>query len=327
MLRRTIHQQQMLRRTLPVLGGDGMKKFHEWHMHEPLLQNYEGWRVLDNPKMTRLEAYTYDFAGIGRHIDPIIDDPRLTHKQRVCRLYRWALKEFNNYLAGNSSFKFNIGYKVVRMKFEKYRYVTDPGMCDMMVRESQTYLREICSNAFHRRDPRSAHSVGTFTNPLFHPDNALVYDHWTPYEVQLYEDLKLHRYMAHMPNMTYLPEFHERFGDPWEARRLTRNWLCGAYVAFMIVENLWMMGFFWQEGWNDDFHYTVQKHLKQETTQAMEYFERNNRNRYSQASTIAYDWDVVLGKIFQKAGYWSTAGRFGDQNVIPRDPREARVKQ
>lgn len=320
MLRRTLPQSALLRST--VILRAGMKDYHEWQMHEPLLQNYEGWRILDNPKMTRLETYTYDFAGIGRHIDPIIDDPRLTHRQRVCRLYRWALKEFNNYLACNSSFKFNIGYKVVRMKFEKYRYVTDPGMCDMMVRESQKYLREVCSNAFHRRDPRSSHNVQTFTFPLFHPDNALVYDHWTPYEVQLYEDAKLHRYSSHMPNMAYLPEFHERFGDPWEARRFARNWLLMAFIIWGVGMNVWMMGFFWQSGWNDDFHFISQKHFHQETLQAMEAFERNQRSRYSQSSIIANDWDIVLGKVYQKAGYWNTGGRFADQTVIPRNAQE-----
>jgi hypothetical protein len=161
----------MLRRTLSVLGG-GMVPYHEWHLHEPLLVNYEGWRILDNPKMTKFEGYFTDFAGFGRHLDPIIDDPRLTHQQRVCRLYRWALKEMVNYITKRNATKFNIGYKVVRARFEKYRYVTDPAMCDMMVRETQKYLRETCSIHILRLDHRSPLGIATQTNPMFHPITA-----------------------------------------------------------------------------------------------------------------------------------------------------------
>ena len=312
----------MLRRSNLFLGG--LVPYHEWHMHEPLLKNYEGWRILDNPKMTKLEAYTTDFAGIGRHLDPIIDDPRLTHKQRVCRLYRWALKEMMMFFTNNNSWKFNLGYKVVRNKFEKYRYVTDPGMCDMMVRESQKYLREICNNAYLRRDPRSSYNVQCLTNPMFHPDNALVYDHWTPYEEQLYGDAKIHRYAYHSPNMVALPEMHERFGDPNEARRTIRRPFL--YVMWMIQFTvvLWGVGVFCPDGWHDPYFDELHRHYNQETIQAMEAFERNHRARYSQASTLSYDWDLVLGKVNQKAGYWKFAGRWNDEKVVPRNPFEGK---
>lgn len=82
----------MLRRSILLCSG-GLKEYHEWHLREPILQNYEGWRILDNPSYeNKLDAYFKDVGGFVRHLDPIIDDPRLTHKQRVCRLYRWAIK-------------------------------------------------------------------------------------------------------------------------------------------------------------------------------------------------------------------------------------------
>jgi hypothetical protein len=310
----------MMRRSVVLLSG-GMKPYHEWHMHEPLLMQYEGWRILDNPKMTKFEAYVTDFAGTGRHIDPIIDDPRLTHKQRVCRLYRWALKEFINYFANANGYKFNLGYKVVRAKFEKYRYVTDPAMCDMMVRESQKYLREICNNAYFRRDPRSRDNVQCLTNPMFHPDNALCYDHWTPYEVQLYGDCKLHRYPYHSPHSAALPEFHERFGDAMEPRRWYRGLSMSLLFTSYFLTFLWALAFFHQDGWDDPHFDILRKHFNQETIQAMEMYERNHRSRYSQASTIAMDWDIVLGKVNQKTGYHWTGSDWDKHRVsVVRDP-------
>ena len=308
-----------MRRSAIFLGG--MKPYHEWQMHEPLLQDYEGWRILDNPKMTKMEALTYDFAGIGRHLDPIIDDPRLTHKQRVCRLYRWSLKELMNYFTNANAWKFNLGYKVVRAKFEKYRYVTDPGMCDMMVRESQKYLREICNNAYFRRDPRSKDTVQTLTNPMFHPDNGLCYDHWTPYEEQLYGDCKIHRYAGHNPNAAAFPEMHDRFGDDAEVRRWFRRPLMAAILFCYATTIMYGATFFYHEGWHDPYFDQLRIHYKQETIQAMEMYERLNRSRYSQASTLSYDWDAVLGKVYQKTGYIWTSHEW-DQHRAPvvRDP-------
>ena len=205
----------MLRRSVPILSG-GVKEYHEWHLREPLLNNYEGWRILDDPTYSNNLEFLKDLGGQVRHTDPIIDDPRLTHQQRVCRLYRWALKDFaGGIVGGYHELKCPIGFKVIRQRFEKYRYVTDPTMCDMMVRETQKYLREFACAIQHHLLRRNATSPGSNAyqqNVLFHPDHSQCYDHWTSPEVFWYDDAKLHRYSGHHPLYSGPGEQHDRFG-------------------------------------------------------------------------------------------------------------------
>lgn len=280
-----------MRRSSALLAG--MVEYHEWHLHEPLLQNYEGWRILDNPKYeTKVDAWL-DIAGSVRHLDPIIDDPRLTHKQRVCRLYRWALKELQMYLVQVNAHKFNLAYKVVRQRFEKYRYVTDPAMCDMMVRESQKYLREQANFHYMRRNPTSPQGTFTLANCMFHPDNSLVYDHWTHPEVMWYDDAKLHRWHGHHPMYPGTGEMSERFGD-WEVATFWYYPVCtimGLIFAYMLSH---IYGFYNTEvdprfaRWNEEF--------SQQTIAAMRSQERMDRQRES-TSAIGFDWEKVLGQV------------------------------
>lgn len=299
----------MLRRSIRVLAG-GMVPYHEWHLHEPILVNYEGWRILDNPTMTRTEAYCSDFGGFVRHLDPIIDDPRLTHQQRVCRLYRWALKEMVNFITRRHATKFNMGYKVVRARFEKYRYVTDPGMCDMMVRETQKYLRENCSIHLLRLDVRSPGSIACQTNPLFHPDNCKVYDHWVHPEVMWYDDAKLHRYACHHPMMSGTTECYERYGDAMEMRCLWRIPMMIVTALTNIFVCLSIAAAFYTPGSIDPAFDEWNKHFDHNLRQAIEAEERQQRHYYGPSSVIRFDWDAVLGSVRQKEGEFTKFGRF-----------------
>ncbi|ESL07761.1 hypothetical protein TRSC58_04546 [Trypanosoma rangeli SC58] len=94
-----------------------------------------------------------------------------------------------------------------------YRYVTDPAMCDMMVRQTQKYLRENACFYFLRRNNGSPWSTYTLANPMFHPDGSQVYDHWTHPEVMWYDDAKLHRWSSHHPMYAGAGEMSDRFGD------------------------------------------------------------------------------------------------------------------
>lgn len=290
----------MLRRCTRLLSG-GMVEYHEWHLHEPLLQNYEGWRILDNPKYeNKTEAYVYDITGSVRHLDPIIDDPRLTHKQRVCRLYRWALKELQMWLIQLNAHKFNLAYKVVRRRFERYRYVTDPATCDMMVRQTQKYLRDNANFHYMRRNNSSPWSTYTLANPMFHPDNSLVYDHWTHPEVMWYDDAKLHRWSAHHPLYAGAGEMSERFGDMDVAPHL--RWIVQLLFGCLGVWSLLhVFGVFDKE---DDPHYHEwNKSLQQDYSGVQYAEERNTRARNTQGDVIRYDWDRVSGeKVNSQAG-------------------------
>lgn len=290
----------MLRRSLCLLRN--FKEYHEWHLHEPLLINYEGWRVLDEPKVdNRNLNWLKDFGGNVRNLDPIIDDPRLTHQQRVCRLYHWALKEFQGYIAQGNQQKFNIGYKTVRNRFEKYRYVTDPAMCDMMVRESQKYLRELCNQNFFRRMATSPNMNYQGTFLLFHPDNSLNYDHWAGIEVMWYQDAKLHRYTGHHPLYSTTGEMSERYGDACEPRKGVAlfQWLFfGLFWFAAIYKNLGC--WYWEV---DDPSYTqyVEK-FQYNTRQAIQAEERTLRGEYD-TPVLNFDWNLILGKVPRSIGY------------------------
>eukprot|EP00796_Vickermania_ingenoplastis_P001545 gene1545-930_t len=294
----------MLRRCSLLLSG-GMVEYHEWHLHEPLLQNYEGWRILDNPKYeSKKDAYVYDLTGCVRHLDPIIDDPRLTHKQRVCRLYRWALKELQMWLVQLNAHKFNLAYKVVRRRFEKYRYVTDPVTCDMMVRQTQKYLRDNANFHYMRRNNSSPWSTYTLANPMFHPDNSLVYDHWTHPEVMWYDDAKLHRWTAHHPLYAGAGEASERFGDMDVAPHL--RWFVWTFFGTVALWSLChVYGVFDRD---EDPHY-------REWSEAMEYSSKGSmfaeeRNTRAPGSVLGYDWGRILGShVNSQKGvhYWDNA--------------------
>jgi hypothetical protein len=293
----------MLRRAIPLLGPH-LVPYHEWHLKEPLLVNYEGWRILDNVKMTPLEAWFTDLGGTGRHLDPIIDDPRLNHTQRVCRLYRWALKEIKAYVSKNNSTKFNLAYKVVRTRFEKYRYVTDPAMCDLMVRETQKYLRETCNPHFMRNDHRNPNAPQNATNPMFHPDNCQVYDAWTPVETFWYDDAKLHRYATHHPMNSGTYENHERFGDMYElAYGFQTITLVGAFL-FNLYVVMFAACFFHTAGEHDPMFEETNKYYEINLRQSIEAEERIRRGRYV-SSLLSHNWSQILQtQMHQREGYF-----------------------
>ena len=290
-----------------------MVEYHEWHLHEPLLQNYEGWRILDNPKYeSKSDAYIYDFMGSVRHLDPIIDDPRLTHKQRVCRLYRWALKELQMWMIQLNAHKFNLAYKVIRRRFEKYRYVTDPATCDMMVRQTQKYLRDNANFHFMRRNNGSPWSTYTLANPMFHPDNSLVYDHWTHPEVMWYDDAKLHRWTAHHPLYAGPGEASERFGDMDVAPHLrTLTWIMfltlygWCFYQLLGLPSLREERHF--EEWAEQFDQSLKGAIFAE--------ERNSRTR---SSVLGNDWDRILGAVTGVPGYHMNDLSAVDPNNYPK---------
>ena len=278
----------MLRRSCPALAG--FVEFHEWHLHEPLLQNYEGWRILDNPKYdSKVDAAIYDMTGNVRHLDPIIDDPRLTHKQRVCRLYKWALKEMQMYLVNYNAFKFNWAYKVVRNRFEKYRYVTDPAMCDMMVRETQKYLREYACYHMVKRNPSSPHMNLTLAAPMFHPDHCQNYDHWTQVEVFWYDDAKSHRFEGGHPRYSATTNQH-RYGS-------YRTVGFTDYIAFLIATLLcgWsVIVTFCLYEVDDERRFDILEKLAPTLLGAVVAEERIRREHGS-SSAIGFDWRVIAG--------------------------------
>lgn len=278
----------MLRATAPALSG--LVEMHEWHLREPLLQNYDGWRILDNPKYeNKLDAYTWDIVGSVRHLDPIIDDPRLTHKQRVCRLYRWALKELIMNLTKFNSWKFNLGYKVVRGRFEKYRYVTDPAMCDLMVRESQKYLREVANYHFLKRNAGSSNMNLSNANPMWHPDHNQVYDHWTQPEVFWYDDAKTHRWNYHDPMFSAAPA-QSRYG----VRRFSPALDTLAVWLWIAVHASFFYIAYFGFTWSEDAYDVKAAHVDPDLRGAMFHEERLQRER----GTVAWnnDWNLVLGK-------------------------------
>lgn len=280
----------MLRRSFVMLGG-GMVEYHEWHLHEPLLQNYEGWRILDNPKYeNKIDAYVSDFGGSVRHLDPIIDDPRLTHKQRVCRLYRWGLKELQMWLIQLNAHKLNLAYKVVRGRFEQYRYVTDPATCDMMVRQTQKYLSEIANYHYLRRNNASPWGTYTLANPMFHPDNAQVYDHWTHPEVFWYDDLKLHRWSVHHPASAGAGEMSDRFGD-MDVAPNTRRLTWAMFLLWYALACYHLLAF---ANRDDDYHFDRWREEFTDNLAASMYAEE--RNSRSPGSVLRYDWDRVMGR-------------------------------
>jgi len=314
----------MLRRSVRRLGGGwaggpakGVVPFHEWHLRETEIVNYEGWRILDNVEMSLTAAYTYDLGGVGRHLDPIIDDPRLTHTQRVCRLYRWSLREMMHWLTFTHPEKFNLGYKVVRARFEKYRYVTDPAMCDMMIRETQAYLREVCSPAMLRQDGHSPGMPGHLRDPMFHPDSSRVYDHWTHPEVYLYDDLKLHKYLGHHPNNSVIYAPHDRFGVfeevayPWLIMRV--------FVPVVSVWFwLWVTGAMYIQIHEDDPRFEhVNSHVDLNLRKTLEAEERHHRGPAATAETIWHDWAYVLGSPYRVVGDWSLGNKLAPKHDGP----------
>eukprot|EP00744_Colponema_vietnamica_P007120 GILI01010276.1.p1 GENE.GILI01010276.1~~GILI01010276.1.p1 ORF type:complete len:321 (+),score=54.19 GILI01010276.1:56-964(+) len=279
----------MLRRSCPAFAG--FVEFHEWHLHEPLLQNYEGWRILDNPKYdNKIDAYIYDMTGNVRHLDPIIDDPRLTHKQRVCRLYKWALKELQMYLVSYNAYKFNWAYKVVRNRFEKYRYVTDPAMCDLMVRETQKYLREYACYHMVKRNPTSPFMNLTMAVPMFHPDNAHNYDHWTQSEVYWYDDAQCHRFSHHHP--AYAATVNQ---DRWGTYSNLAIYN-GFGLLFIGLFSVWSMiihlGFVMPA---DDSKRAEYLANQAPDVRGAVYAEEQIRREQGSVSAIGWDWRVITG--------------------------------
>ena len=301
----------MLRRSVTALSG-GMVPFHDWNVRDNLQQRYEGWRILDNIKMTKWEACVEDFNGLGRHLDPIIDDPRLSHKQRVARLYHWALKELMSTGTWGNTDKFNLGLKTIRNRFERYRYVTDPAMCDMMIRETQKYLREVCNSptrlGYDYRSPDQPLYAGIFTTFPDYPQN---YDHWTDPQVFIYDELKLHRWFSHHPSQTAPREMAERFGELHSAslsgKRFWRPlifWGLNFYCAVWILASL---GFFWNPAEDPprDWHHFSGDHHDLCDRATAEKGERAHRVKDA-TSYIDYDWDWVMGKV----GNRSSSGNF-----------------
>jgi len=310
-LRASVKALGMFRSSRTLLGGAGMKEYHEWHLHEPLLQNYEGWRILDNPPLKRSEAWFWDIGGYGRHIDPIIDDPRLSHSQRVCRLYRWSLKELRAYLCRVNNYKFNLAYKVVRNRFEKYRHVRDPAMCDMMVRETQKYLRETCNYFYMRTNSTSPFSTAWWSNQMWHPDNTQVYDHWTPVQVQIYDDAKMHRYKFHNPVHGEIEVF-DRWGESnQDGEEWWQKYIYMSAFVMPVILIMKFLGVFWDPSLDTDVLFNEWIKANDCNMQAIvEYEERCQRSQYSTASIIRHDWDYVMGAVRNVTGDFSRGGRY-----------------
>lgn len=299
----------MLRRSLARFGGGwsggpakGVVTFHEWHLREPEVVNYEGWRILDNVDFSLTAAWTYDAGGVGRHLDPIIDDPRLTHTQRVCRLYRWSLREMMHWLTFTHPEKFNLGYKVVRARFEKYRYVTDPAMCDMMIRETQSYLREVCSPAMLRQDGHYPGMPGHLREPMYHPDSCRVYDHWTHPEIYYYSDLKLQRYQTQHPNNSTVYATSDRHGN---CEEIAFPWIYNkVFFPFMAIWTLlWMTGVMYIAIHDDDPRFDrLAQHTDLNLRRALEAEEKFDRGAGSEASAYNHDWGWILGRAPEAVG-------------------------
>ena len=289
-----------------------MVPFHDWTLKDPLLQNYEGWRVLDNVKVEKWQALVTDWGGFGRHLDPIIDDPRLTHSQRVCRLYRWALKELIMHTTWSNSAKFNLGSKTVRMRFERYRYVTDPQMCDMMVRETQKYLRETCHYpTVYYYDYRWKNQPLCSSVATVFPGHPQAYDHWTDPGVFHYDDLKIHRYHRHWPHQTAPREAAERFGDTTIVNFSGKTFYRPIFIFIVMSYNI---GWFFAEHaffWNPEidpphrFQESTDRFSDQCMRASYEMVEKSTHHKRATSFTD-YDWDWVMGKVGNK----SSAGNF-----------------
>lgn len=299
----------MLRRSF-ALWAAGVKEFSDFTLKEHLIQNYEGWRILDNPQYDNLTDYWMrDPCGYVRHLDPIIDDPRLLHRQRVRRLYRWALKELQHTFISLNEPKMNLAHKVVRNRFEKYRYVTDPAMCDMMVREAQVYLRETCNYTQMRQIAYSPNSNAQGNTPMFHPDNSLVYDHWVQNEVFWYDDAKLHRFVSHHPIYSGAGEMSHRYADDETLSPTLRKYGlifgCGVILLYFLS----MQGIlYWRisskenlEFIDDPFFTEWNKQFDPVTQGTILAAERNSRMR-NDGGSLRYDWDKILGSVKQKVG-------------------------
>ena len=297
-----------MRRSLMCMAG--MKPHHEWQWHEPLLVNYEGWRILDHPKYDKpSDFWVFDLMGCVRHVDPIIDDPRLTHQQRVCRLYRWALKEMQSYLTAYNAYKMNLGAKVIRARFERYRYVTDPAMCDMMIRESHKYLADNANVHFMRKYPSNPRVNGSLMNPMFHPDNSFCYDHWVQPEVMWYDDAKLHRFTGHNPAHAGAGYHSERYGDfevaPWTV--LPTYVFFGVLFAYLLIYNAG--GFMDNNLTADDPHFAKWNAQWDHNLQGAIFYEERCRRSANESSAIGWDWDKILG--IKKARDIGLQGYFG----------------
>jgi hypothetical protein len=306
----------MMRRS--VILASSLKAIGDFHIREHLLQNYEGWRVLDDPQYeSAIEFWSKDAMGFVRNLDPIIDDPRLTHKQRVCRLYKWAALEMRQWQAGNNSYKFNLGLKTVRNRFEKYRYVTDPATCDMMIRETQYYLREQCYWWFLRRNPQDKFGPQCTTSGMFHPDNSGVYDHWVSHEVQLYEDAKIHRFSSHHPIYSGAGEMADRYGDNDSVTPSFRKPALIFSVFLQLYFLIWAMGMwmilpskmisfnFGPVRWDDPNWTKYSSQYDAKTVSLLEYSERTQRMR-SEGGFINYHWNRVYGTKAPNKGTMTT---------------------
>lgn len=295
----------MMRRSVVALSN--LKLLGDFHIREHLLQNYEGWRVLDDPQYeSAWQFWSRDPIGCVRHIDPIIDDPRLTHRQRVCRLYKWSLLELKQWITMQEAHKFNIGVKVIRARFEKYRYTTDPATCDMMVRETQKYLREQCYWHFWKKNPSDKTGPTYSATGMSHPDSAQVYDHYTNVSVMYYDDAKLHRFSSHHPMYAGSGEMSDRYGDnesvsiPWRKFALASSTLLLTYIMF------WSHGLFYfmatgdigatPETWQFDPFWTKYTEAVDDpqTLSSLAAAERVLRMRNS-GSFLDNDWRRVLG--------------------------------
>lgn len=315
----------MLRRSVAALGG-GMVPFHDWTLKDPILQNYEGWRVLDNVKVTKWQALVTDWSGLGRHLDPIIDDPRLTHSQRVCRLYHWALKELIMHTVWNNTAKFNLGSKTIRNRFERYRYVTDPAMCDMMVRETQKYLRETCCypTVFFYDYRWKGQPLQSAENTHF-PGNPQLYDHWTDPSVLLFDDAKIHRYYRHNPHNTAPREVSDRFGEPifgnFTGKAFYRPIVAAFVIGFTVMCELEMHGMFFDPRIDPPHNFKESTDRFADVCMRASYEQRERSTHHKLAASYTnYDWDWVMGKVGNK----SSAGNFAGMQLhrLPRSQTE-----
>ena len=291
-----------------------MKELGDFHIREHLLQNYEGWRVLDDPQYdNKFDFWVMDTFGFCRHIDPIIDDPRLTHKQRVCRLYKWASLELKQWQTFHNSWKNNIGQKVIRNKFEKYRYVTDPAACDMMIRESQKYLRDQCYWWFYKRNSLDKQGPQCTTLGMSHPENSLVYDHWVSNDVFYYDDAKIHRFSSHHPMYSGAGEMSDRYGDNETLSPYIRKqafFLAIALLVFIFLNNIGILQkIIFRRETEDPYFLEYNKQFDPETQAAVAAAERNRRMR-NDASFLSFDWNRVIGSAPMTYGHMTETGNF-----------------
>jgi len=114
--------------------------------------------------------------------NPSVPKEIVTHAQRVCRLYKRAIRECENYALSRHEFRYDA--TVMRDRFEQTRAIKDMRILAVMLAEGEKELH----HKQHIQPIIKKHDFDGIEHHRYHLPYDQIQDHWHPWEKAAFVD-------------------------------------------------------------------------------------------------------------------------------------------